>query len=194
MISTAQRSSSNRGAAPWCARVSSINPFSVVGTADTLTRPGRPQTSLTRASITRPNTTQERGELLELCDAVRANAIDGIGAIDRVWFHPRSTNALRWNDDDPRRSSRTVDAIARLGRSLRPRVYDVRRATTERARAKAWTTTRAWVSSSKSSGSSTGSFRRVGSEIRASFSTFARRAAMDRSTDTVDEEPRGRGR
>ena len=79
----------------------SRNTRSVVGTADTLTLDLKHHS----LALQSPDPThQERGELLELCDAVRANAIDGIGAIDRVWFHPRSTNALRWNDDDPRRS------------------------------------------------------------------------------------------
>ena len=78
----------------------------VVGTADTLTL------NLNHHSLALQSPDpihQERGELLELCDAVRADGIDGIGAIDRVWLHPRSTNALRWDDDDPRRSAPTDD-------------------------------------------------------------------------------------
>jgi len=76
------------------------NIHSVVGTADTLTL------DLNHHSLALQSPDpihQERGELLELCDAVRANRIDGIGAIDRVWLHPRSTDATRWDDGDPRR-------------------------------------------------------------------------------------------
>ena len=76
----------------------------VVGTADTLTL----DLNHHSLAIQSPDPIrQERGELLELCDAVRADGIDGIGAIDRVWLHPRSTDALRWDDDDPRRSAPT---------------------------------------------------------------------------------------
>ena len=84
------------------------NTHSVVGTADTLTL------NLDHHSLALQSPDpmhQERGELLELCDAVRADGIDGIGAVDRVWLHPRSTDALRWNDDSRRarrRPRRTI--------------------------------------------------------------------------------------
>ena len=59
-ISTAQRSSSNRGAAPWCARVSSTLTEHSFRRRHRRYPNTRPQTSLTRASITRPNTSGAR--------------------------------------------------------------------------------------------------------------------------------------
>ena len=125
----------------------------------------------------------KRGELLELCDAVRADGTDGIGAVDRV-APPAEHHALRWNDDDRQAFQPTTRNRPR-GSSLRPRRGDVRRAEAV-VRGQAPGRRRVGVRP-RSSGSGTGSSRRADSAIEP-LSTLG--DVEDPSTDTVDEEPR----